>query len=206
MTERRDGLPRTDSGSGAPAAAKSGPDDQVPSRWDLDPDALPSLLRGPVRFLFTQPPFRFAVLAGVYMSVLYFVGNSVFVIRLKLHYGWDHPCWSLRHSSVDIDHLIKTLFWAPLLEPLHQQMAPALILRVLRCAGWTMVMVMGLIFAILHRAGSGWALIGMGSLGVVLAMTFVFWVRRSWWTAYWVTALAHALYNLVLAVHALFLS
>ena len=168
---------------------------ETTGRWGLDLAVLPSLLRGPVRLLFGQPPARFAILVATYMFCLYLISNSIYGCLLKVYYGAEQPFWVERHGRGDLDHVILAVCCAPLLEPLYQQLVPALVLSVFTLRGWTVVGLMGGLFALMHGARSIYTLAGMGALGLLLGMTFVYWLRRSWWTAYWVTALAHGLYN-----------
>ena len=92
--------------------------------------------------------------------------------------------------------IIGAVFVIPWLETLVYQSTP---IGLCRWLGWgrsKQVVVSTALFFVAHltlglSSGIAAGLVG----GFYLAFTYIRWRRRSWWTAFWVTSLSHAIGN-----------
>ena len=172
-------------------ALRKGQVPREPRDITLNPGALPTFLRTPACFLFRQPPLLFSIVtAACMMSFVCAVELAV-----KLRWGWDS---SLSHDPSgwgDPPYLVRHILVASIFGPVLQLMIPTYVLGVFTLNGWRIVMILGAHFVLFHRAVHPWSVGCFASVGMLLGAAFVYWLRRSWWTAYWVTALAWAIYN-----------
>jgi len=96
----------------------------------------------------------------------------------------------------------STFLWlviilGPIFETVLLQVLPVFIARLLGLRFFGQILFSVTPFALLHFTRSVGAGIGAGIVGgFYSAFTYVYWRKKSLWTAYWVTALSHCLYNL----------
>jgi hypothetical protein len=87
----------------------------------------------------------------------------------------------------------------PILETLIFQTIPVFFARLIKLKLLGQILISVIPFAILHFSRSIGAGIGAGIIGgFYSAFTYVHWRQKSLWTAFWVTALSHGLYNLAI--------
>jgi uncharacterized protein len=87
----------------------------------------------------------------------------------------------------------------PIIETLIFQVVPIFLARLVGIEFFGQVLLSMGLFAIPHFTRSIGAGIGAGLIGgFYSAFTYVHWRQKSLWTAFWVTALSHGLYNLAI--------
>ena len=87
----------------------------------------------------------------------------------------------------------------PIVETFFLQAIPVFFARVLKFKFFGQIFFSVLPFAILHFSRSVGSGIGAGIIGgFYSAFTYVHWRQKSLWTAFWITALSHGLYNLAI--------
>jgi hypothetical protein len=87
----------------------------------------------------------------------------------------------------------------PIVETVILQAIPVFIARILGLKFFGQILFSIVPFALLHFSRSVGAGIGAGIIGgFYSAFTYVHWRDKSLWTAFWVTALSHGLYNLAI--------
>jgi hypothetical protein len=85
----------------------------------------------------------------------------------------------------------------PILETIILQAIPVFLARMFKVKFFGQILISVLPFAVLHFSRSVGTGIGAGIIGgFYSAFTYVHWRQKSLWTAFWVTALSHCLYNL----------
>lgn len=92
--------------------------------------------------------------------------------------------------------IIGSVFVIPWLETLVYQSLPVGLCRLLGLGTATQMIAATVAFFAAHLSlglvpGIAAGLVG----GFYLAFTYIRWRRRSWWTAFWVTSLSHAIGN-----------
>ncbi len=86
---------------------------------------------------------------------------------------------------------------APIYETFALQAAPVLLLRLVGADLGTQAAASAALFAFAHFTNSAGSGIAAGLPGgVYLGFAFAHWMGESFWTAFWVTAVAHSLHNL----------
>jgi len=95
--------------------------------------------------------------------------------------------------------LWSTIILSPILETFFLQALPVFFARLLGFKFFGQLLFSIIPFAILHFTRSIGAGIGAGIIGgFYSAFTYIHWQSKSTWTALWVTAFSHFLYNLAL--------
>lgn len=94
--------------------------------------------------------------------------------------------------------VLFAVLWAPIGETFFLQAVPIHVLRLGRAPAWRQVLWSTLLFAGMH-IGEGWSTALSAGLvgGLYFAAGYVWWARRSAWTAFWTTALAHGIRNAI---------
>ena len=96
-------------------------------------------------------------------------------------------------------YLWSIIIFGPIIETLLLQALPVFLARLLGLKFYGQLLFSIIPFAALHFTRSLSAGIGAGIIGgFYSAFTYVHWQSKSTWTAFWVTAFSHALYNLAL--------
>jgi hypothetical protein len=91
------------------------------------------------------------------------------------------------------------IIFGPIIETVVLQALPVYIARLIGLKFTGQILFSIIPFAILHFSRSLSAGIGAGIIGgFYSAFTYVHWRTKSTWTALWVTAFSHGLYNLAL--------
>ena len=101
-------------------------------------------------------------------------------------------------------YFIGAVFVVPWLETLVYQSAPIGLCRMLGLGTITQAIASIAAFTAVHLSLGLAPGISAGFVGgFYLAFTYIRWRRRTWWTAFWVTSLSHAIGNGILALLAL---
>ena len=96
-------------------------------------------------------------------------------------------------------YLWSIIILSPIIETLLLQAVPVFLARLLGFQFFGQLLFSIVPFAALHFTRSLSAGIGAGIVGgFYSAFTYIHWQSKSSWTAFWVTAFSHALYNLAL--------
>jgi hypothetical protein len=94
--------------------------------------------------------------------------------------------------------IAAAILFAPLFETLLLQALPISIARALKAKIHTQIIISTLIFALLHFPEGIAVGIGAGVIGGwYFAFAYARWARRSFWTALWVTTVAHLIRNVI---------
>jgi hypothetical protein len=96
-------------------------------------------------------------------------------------------------------YLWMIIILGPIVETIFLQALPIFFARILGMKFYGQLLFSILPFAVLHFTRSISAGIGAGIIGgFYSAFTYIHWQSKSTWTAFWVTAFSHCLYNLAL--------
>lgn len=97
--------------------------------------------------------------------------------------------------------IVSSVLLAPWLETLIFQSLPIGLLRFFNAGTALQAMASIVPFFLAHLTLGAVPGIAAGLIGgFYLAVTYIHWRRRDWWTAFWVTSLSHALRNGLLVV------
>ena len=110
---------------------------------------------------------------------------------------WQPPPRTNLENITASTYLWMIIFLGPIVETILLQAIPVFIARMLgfRFIGQMFFSIIP--FAALHFTRSISAGVGAGIIGgFYSAFTFIHWQSKSTWTAFWVTAFSHCLYNL----------
>jgi hypothetical protein len=121
---------------------------------------------------------------------------SLAVTGLILFYFQPEPRTNIEGITASA-YLWLVIILSPILETVLLQAFPVFIARSLGLKFSGQILLSIIPFALLHFTRSVGTGIGAGIIGgFYSAFTYVHWRSKSLWTAYWVTALSHGLYNL----------
>ncbi len=93
---------------------------------------------------------------------------------------------------------ILLIFVVPIIETLIFQCLPIGVLRLCKVGFSWQVFASVALFCIAHTLKGVGVAISVGVVGgFYLAFTYAFWIRRSFWTAFWTTCVSHMLRNAI---------
>jgi hypothetical protein len=112
---------------------------------------------------------------------------------------WQPPPRTNLENITASTYLWMIIFLGPIVETIFLQAIPVFLARVLGFRFIGQMVSSIVLFAALHFTRSISAGIGAGMIGgFYSAFTYIHWRSKSSWTAIWVTAFSHCLYNLAL--------
>jgi hypothetical protein len=112
---------------------------------------------------------------------------------------WQPPPRTNLQNITASTYLWSIIILGPILETILLQAIPVFIARFLGLKFFGQLLFSIVPFAALHFTRSIGAGIGAGIIGgFYSAFTYIHWQSKSTWTAFWVTAFSHCLYNLAL--------
>jgi len=142
---------------------------------------------------FTLPPLTFCWQITVENLIA-----SMSITGIILFLFQTQPRSNLANISAN-QFLWLVIILSPIIETIIFQMIPVEMLRRMGLKFYGQIFASIVPFAILHFSRSIGAGIGAGIIGgFYSSFAYVHWRQKSLWTAFWVTALSHALYNLAI--------
>jgi len=161
--------------------------ERTPPLRPIDLEVLWEPLRAAMQPLMTGDPWFSALVAAGYL-----VGSAGVMFAPFMLYG-DFRRWFL--DGTPPGFVGWWLVLAGIWETVLLQTIPVRVTMVFTCKPSRLVIVSALVFTWAHDNPVGLEAAYRLAHGLILSVIFVRWLAVSWWRAYWVTTLAHGLYN-----------
>ena len=160
---------------------------------------LKNLIQRIISHLKRQPPFKFVLIMAGYNLIADCIALPFFFVATLL---------GIKHQIPDVNPrilYISGITITPILETLIGQMIPILIVRRFIKSPRIILIISAIVFAIPHSTLDISRFIPSFLSGVLLAFTFLYWLKLSIRKAYWITCAVHFLHNVIIASPLLFI-
>ncbi len=153
-----------------------------------------------IHHLEQQPALRFILIMTGYNLVADIVSVPFYLTSTSL--GIERQLPSLDPLVLFISYNVT----APILETFLGQMVPILVARRFIRSSWIILLISATLFAIPHSTLDIFRLIPSFLGGILLAFTFLHWLKFSVGKAYWITCAVHFLHNVIVTSPLLFIN